>query len=42
MKFVKGILLLLLLSPALPALGQDYPSRPITLIVPFSVGGPAT
>jgi len=42
MKFVKGILLLLLLSPALPPLGQDYPSRPITLIVPFSAGGPAT
>ena len=40
MKFVKGILLLLLLSAALPAQGQDYPSRPITLIVPFSAGGP--
>jgi tripartite-type tricarboxylate transporter receptor subunit TctC len=40
MKFVKIILLLLLLSPTLPAFGQDYPSRPITLIVPFSAGGP--
>jgi hypothetical protein len=27
MKFVKKILLLLLLSPTLPALGQDYPGR---------------
>src|SRR6266480_6428547 len=40
MKFVKGILLLLLLSTALPASGQDYPGRPITLVVPFSAGGP--
>jgi tripartite-type tricarboxylate transporter receptor subunit TctC len=40
MKFVRKILLLLLLVPALPAFGQEYPHRPITLIVPFSAGGP--
>jgi tripartite-type tricarboxylate transporter receptor subunit TctC len=40
MKFVKKILLLLLLSPTLPAFGQEYPNRPITLVVPFSAGGP--
>ena len=41
MRFVKKILLLLLaLSPALPAFAQDYPTRPITLVVPFSAGGP--
>jgi tripartite-type tricarboxylate transporter receptor subunit TctC len=40
MKFVKKLLLLLLLSPTLPALGQEYPGRPITLVVPFSAGGP--
>jgi tripartite-type tricarboxylate transporter receptor subunit TctC len=40
MKFVKQILLVLLLSPTLPAFGQEYPNRPITLVVPFSAGGP--
>jgi len=40
MTFVKKILLLLLLSPTLPAFGQEYPHRPITLVVPFSAGGP--
>src|SRR5258705_1797698 len=40
MKFVKTIMLLLLLSPTLPAFGQEFPHRPITLVVPFSAGGP--
>ena len=41
MKFIERVLLLLLLSlPALPAFGQEYPNRPITLVVPFSAGGP--
>lgn|ERR1700726_589880 len=40
MKFVGKILLLLLVLPTLPALGQEYPNRPITLVVPFSAGGP--
>ena len=40
MKSFKKILLLLLLLPTLPAFGQDYASRPITLVVPFSAGGP--
>ena len=40
MKFVKRVLLTLLLSPALPALAEEFPSRPITMVVPFSAGGP--
>src|ERR1700741_1098039 len=34
------VLLLALASPYATALAQDYPSRPITMIVPFSAGGP--
>jgi tripartite-type tricarboxylate transporter receptor subunit TctC len=34
------VLLLVLSSPYATALAQDYPSRPITMIVPFSAGGP--
>jgi tripartite-type tricarboxylate transporter receptor subunit TctC len=45
MKLIKKLRLLLFvmpafLVPALPALANDYPTRPITLVVPFSAGGP--
>jgi tripartite-type tricarboxylate transporter receptor subunit TctC len=40
MSLVRSAILLLLLSPCATAFAQDYPSRPITLIVPFSAGGP--
>ena len=29
-----------LVSAAFPAFSQTYPTRPITMIVPFAVGGP--
>ena len=41
MFLVRSLVLLLLLSaPNAAAFAQDYPTRPITLIVPFSAGGP--
>lgn len=39
MKLVTSVLLLLL-SSMLPTFGQGFPTRPITLVVPFSAGGP--
>lgn len=40
MFLVRSLILLLLLSPCTATMAQDYPSRPITMIVPFSAGGP--
>jgi len=37
---VRSLILLLLAFPCGQALAEDYPSRPITMIVPFSAGGP--
>jgi tripartite-type tricarboxylate transporter receptor subunit TctC len=39
-KFVLSVLFAVLASAA-PASAQNYPSRPITIIVPFSAGGPS-
>jgi tripartite-type tricarboxylate transporter receptor subunit TctC len=36
-----AVALLLTLSTAAPAAAQDYPNRPVKVIVPFGVGGPA-
>lgn len=40
-QFMMGALFLLLLGPAHSVSAEEYPTRPIKLIVPFSVGGDA-
>jgi len=37
---VRSLILLVLLTPCGASIANDYPARPVTLIVPFSAGGP--
>ncbi|OAF04701.1 hypothetical protein AYJ54_23860 [Bradyrhizobium centrolobii] len=37
---VRSLILLLLFCPCVAAVADDYPARPVTMIVPFSAGGP--
>src|ERR1700743_2525641 len=39
--FMRGLLFLFLLGPASSLSAEEYPARPVKLIVPFSVGGDA-
>ncbi|WP_346658789.1 hypothetical protein [Bradyrhizobium sp. 143] len=40
MFLVRSLILFALLCPCQGANAQDYPTRPVTMIVPFSAGGP--
>ena len=40
LSLVRSLILCLLLSPCGAAIADDYPTRPVTMIVPFSAGGP--
>jgi tripartite-type tricarboxylate transporter receptor subunit TctC len=40
LSLVRSLILALLLSPCGVAIADDYPTRPVTMIVPFSAGGP--
>jgi tripartite-type tricarboxylate transporter receptor subunit TctC len=37
--FRRAVMVALLLSAATPAPAQDYPNRPVTIVVPFAAGG---
>lgn len=37
---VRSLILFVLLYPCGAAIAEDYPTRPVTMIVPFSAGGP--
>jgi tripartite-type tricarboxylate transporter receptor subunit TctC len=37
---VLGVALIAILAPAGTGAAQDFPSHPITMIVPFAAGGP--
>jgi tripartite-type tricarboxylate transporter receptor subunit TctC len=37
---VLGVALIAILAPARTGTAQDFPSHPITMIVPFAAGGP--
>lgn len=40
MRFVKTLAMTLVMGVSAVAHAEDYPTRPITLVIPFSVGGP--
>jgi tripartite-type tricarboxylate transporter receptor subunit TctC len=40
LSFVRSLVLLLLLSSCTGVFAEEFPARPITMIVPFSAGGP--